>query len=282
MTDEVEQTVATTEPEAKPAEGSESEGSQKVATDETTEKSSTSETQETAESGEKTDSDKAVKGVQKRINELVRQREEEKREKEYWREFAVKSQKETKTETPKPEGKPDVSQFQSYEDYLEALADWKSETKINALRAESERSQRSHSQAQAIKTFDSKADKTREKYDDFDAVALDPSLTVSPPMTDAIMESEIGPEILYFLGNNQTEAKRIAALSPFAAAREIGRLEAKLLSKPVKKASSAPEPIKPVGSKEQATKDPDNLSVNEWIKMRNKEVHGKRFPGQRN
>ena len=52
----------------------------------------------------------------------------------------------------------------------------------------------------------------------------------------AMLESESGAEILYHLAKQPAELKRIAALSPVSAVREIGKLEAALT-----KSSSAPE-----------------------------------------
>jgi hypothetical protein len=54
-----------------------------------------------------------------------------------------------------------------------------------------------------------------------------------------ILESEIGGEILYYLAANPGEVERIGALNPFAAARELTKLEDKL-SAPV----TAPAPVK--------------------------------------
>jgi hypothetical protein len=64
----------------------------------------------------------------------------------------------------------------------------------------------------------------------------------------------VGPEILYHLGQNPAEAKRIAQLSPLSQAKEIGKLEDKLSSNPpAKKTSSAPAPISPVNGKGTST-----------------------------
>jgi Micro-tubular organiser Mto1 C-term Mto2-binding region len=82
-----------------------------------------------------------------------------------------------------------------------------------------------------------------------------------------IMESEIGMEILYHLAKNPAEVDRIQALNPFAAARELTKLEDKLSaaaasketpaesSPATKKISGAPAPADSVNGKATAPVD---------------------------
>ena len=93
-------------------------------------------------------------------------------------------------------------------------------------------------------------------------------------MAETIQASEIGPELAYYLGSNPKEAERIARLSPYLQAKEIGKIEVKLADNPpVKKTTSAPPPIKPVtaktvGAPVRDTTDPRSIkemSTSEWI-----------------
>lgn len=217
------------------------------------------------------------KGVGKRIDELVRQREDERREKEYWRTLALQKQGISPEQDKKEviQGKPDVSKFDSYDAYLDALADWKVDQRLAKERENTEKQTTQRQQLERLESlkskFDERAEKFREKHDDFDIVAFDESLPVSTAMTEAILDSDLGPEIMYHLGNNPKESARIFKLSPYAAAREIGKLELQLKTTP-KRPSNAPDPINPVGSKEKVTVDPDKLSVDEWMKRRNQEL----------
>jgi hypothetical protein len=68
----------------------------------------------------------------------------------------------------------------------------------------------------------------RQRVPDFDAVAHNPNLTVTPIMADAIRESVRGAEIAYYLGKNPAEAAEIAALPPVSQATAIARLEGRL------------------------------------------------------
>ena len=114
----------------------------------------------------------------------------------------------------------------------------------------------------------------RSKYDDFDQVAYNPNLPVTEYMAQSIQASDVGPEVIYWLGSNPKEAGRIAQLPPILQAKEIGKIEASLSSNPpVKKTSTAPAPIAPVtartsGAPAYDTTDPrsvKNMSTSDWI-----------------
>jgi hypothetical protein len=77
-------------------------------------------------------------------------------------------------------------------------------------------------------------------------------VVVPDHIRDAILESDAGPRILYEFAENAELAKKITAMSPNAALREIGKLEARFerktenaSSNPVGK-SKAPPPINPI------------------------------------
>lgn len=236
-------------------------------------------TEEAAASNEKPEDPSAERpkkkpGISQRIAQVVREREEAKRETEYWREQAMKGQ--PKAEPTKTDEKPKVDQFQSYEEYLEALADYKAEQKY----AERERKREQETQQERATremndmraSFAERAEQVAEKYEDFEEVAFSPDVPVSKAMVPAILSSEMGPELMYYLGQNPKEAARIARLPPIAAVRELGRLEAKLSEPPQKRPSKAPEPINPVGTRAEAGKDPSRMTDAEWMKWRESEL----------
>ena len=74
-------------------------------------------------------------------------------------------------------------------------------------------------------------------------------LPLNDTIQEAILESEIGPEILRHLYNNKQDAARIARLGQVASVRELVKIEEAITnqSKTVpKRVSSAPPPITPV------------------------------------
>jgi hypothetical protein len=157
--------------------------------------------------------------------------------------------------------------FESVEAYAEALATQKAEQLLQQRELERQ-------QAAVVESYHEKEEQARDKYDDFEQVAYNPSLKISTVMAQTIQASEIGPDIAYFLGSNPKEADRISRLSPFLQAKEIGKIEAKVAaSPPTKKPSSAPAPIQPVAARASGapaydTTDPRSIkamSTSEWI-----------------
>jgi hypothetical protein len=157
--------------------------------------------------------------------------------------------------------------FESVEAYADALAAQKAEQLLQQRELERQ-------QAALVESYHEKEEQARDKYDDFEQVAYNPSLKISTVMAQTIQASEIGPDIAYYLGSNPKEAERISRLSPFLQAKEIGKIEAKVaVSPPTKKPSSAPAPIQPVAARASGapaydTTDPRSIkamSTSEWI-----------------
>lgn len=160
-----------------------------------------------------------------------------------------------------------VDQFESPEAYAEVLA----ERKAQELFVARDQKQR---QAEALEVYHDREEAARDKYADFEQVVYNPKLPITDVMAETIQESDVGPDLAYYLGSNPQEAARISRLSPFLQAKEIGKIEGKILDNPpVKKTSSAPAPISPVTAKASGnpsydTTDPRSLksmSTSEWI-----------------
>jgi len=152
--------------------------------------------------------------------------------------------------------------------YAEALAERKAAELLARREAERER-------MALVEAYHEREEAVRDKYDDFEKVAYNPSLPITPVMAETIQASDVGPELAYYLGSNPREADRISRLSPYLQAKEIGKIEAKMADNPIpiKKTTSAPAPIKPVTARGTAagtyeTTDPRSvtaMSTSEWI-----------------
>ena len=162
---------------------------------------------------------------------------------------------------PRPE------QFDSTESYADALAVKKAEQLLYERDVQRQ-------QTEVLGAYHDREEEARNKYDDFEQVAYNPSLKITTVMAQTIQSSDIGPDVAYYLGANPKEADRISRLAPYVQAKEIGRIEAKLASEPmVKKTSSAPPPFTPVtasskGASTYDTTDPrsiKSMSTSEWI-----------------
>ena len=162
---------------------------------------------------------------------------------------------------------PPIEQFESPDAYAEALALQKAEQLIAQREVQRQ-------QAEIVNAYTDREEQAREKYDDFEQVVYNPNLRITDAMAESIQSSEVGPELAYWLGSNPKEADRIARMSPILQAKEIGKIEAKLVENPpVKKTTSAPAPISPVtarstGTPTHDTTDPRSIktmSTSEWI-----------------
>ena len=67
--------------------------------------------------------------------------------------------------------------------------------------------------------------KAKEKHPDFAETISHLNLPTSQAMLEAILDSELGAEIMYWLGKHPTDCKLIGDLEPLSAVREIGRIE---------------------------------------------------------
>ncbi len=178
------------------------------------------------------------------------------------REAPVVQQKPADPAAPKREDYPD------YEAYIDARAEFVADQRFAKRESEQTKAQQeARARQESEATFSVYAEreaKAKEKYADFDEVVRDPSLPITDAMFRALVLSDEGPELAYYLGNNRTEAQRIAALPPIAQAREIGKLEAKLAIAPAPpkpaSVSKAPAPIEPLsgGVTQVSDKPPDD------------------------
>lgn len=108
----------------------------------------------------------------------------------------------------------------------------------------------------------------RQKVPDFDAVAHNPNLTVTPVMADAIRESSRGAEIAYYLGKNPAEAARIASLPPVSQATAIARLESRADATHAS-VSRAPQPVGTLSGRSGGAGKPlEDMSFEEYRRAR--------------
>ena len=178
---------------------------------------------------------------------------------------------------------PPIEQFNSPDEYADALAERKAEELLA-------RREQARMQSEIIESYHDKEEDARNKYDDFEQVAYNPKLPITDAMAQTIQASEVGPDMAYYLGSNPKEAERISRLSPLQQAKELGKIEAKLAESPVvKKTSSAPAPIAPItarssGSPATDTTDPraiKSMTTSEWIEAdRQRQI--KKWEAQRN
>lgn len=201
--------------------------------------------------------------VQKRVNKLERKLEKQRIEQE----TRARVLAEINQQPVEAKGKPTADQYTDYADYLEALADYKAEEKFAALTQKQQENERqSKYQSEVERQNERKSDMIQageRKYADFEDVVANAKAEISEPAFYAILEAENSADIVYHLAKNPAEADRIAALSPYAQAKEIGKLEDKLQAKPIKQ-SNAPDPVVPVRGINTIVKSVENMTLEEY------------------
>ncbi len=174
--------------------------------------------------------DAVTPNVQKRIDKAIARQRAAERERDELKASIQQQQAKPGSQpaqntVPPAAGKPDPAKFATYEEYNEALVDWKVDQKTAQLAQRGEAARRASSFNERVAT----AKKAHADYDEVLAEAA--SMPISPVMHDFIVESEHGPELGYYFGSNPEEAARIFALPPIAQTRAIVALEAQLAPK---------------------------------------------------
>jgi hypothetical protein len=186
-------------------------------------------------------------------------------------EFLEKQLAQVQPKQPVASGGPRLEDFTDINEYAKAYAKHESENAIKQYeQRQREESQKAATQ-QLVAQWEEKSSRADRKYDDFDEIVGD--LSPTTPWAMAIMQAENGEDIAYYLGTHLKEAQRITQLDPLSQAREIGRLETKLLAEPLKAKtpSKAPPPITPVAGKTAAASDEplDTDPIDVWMKKAN-------------
>ena len=173
---------------------------------------------------------------------------------------------------------PRAEQFTDPFEYAKALAEWSAE-KALFERDQQEAKRRIEEEQQKIKTqFAEKVEKVKQNLPDFDDLVASSQVAVPNEIRDAILESDVGPQILYELASNTEYANKVAGMPLIKALREIGKMEARFeqetaepAKKPVAVQSKAPAPISPLkgtGSAEVLTTDTDKLTYAQYKELR--------------
>lgn len=173
---------------------------------------------------------------------------------------------------PKPED------FPTWGEYTKALVKHEAKQEAKAAKEESAKDQ---AKAEAQKSSMTKVEKykaqvteARKAYKDFDEVLNEYDGPSSPELHAAILDSDQGAEVAYYLANNPEEAEKMRGMDTGDLYRFIGKIEAKLEhgkseEPPPVKTSKAPKPVEPVGKgKADVEPDWDNMDPDEYIRRR--------------
>lgn len=261
---------------------SEDEGEAGTAADsETAEEAEQGEEEEEAE--EEADADKPPKkkgGYQRKIDRLT----QEKAELEARLEQALAERTAEKpAETAKPPAaeetaKPESKDFKTWDEYEEALIEWRLEQRDKARQAKEEADRQAEVRKAVQDNWNAKVEAGRKAYKDFDTVVVQSKRPVSPTVQHVILDSEKGGDLAYWLGTHPQDLDRINKLPPVAATRELLKVEQQLSKpapEPKPKVSKAPPPVK-AGTAGAPKTEPritdENISFADYERLRKKQL----------
>ena len=211
------------------------------------------------EEKEQEEKPKANPKLERRFSEITKQREEARKEAQQERQAreALEARLAALERQPAPQAQtvdqePQPSQFNDAFEYAKALAEYTADKRIGEMRKQDAEAKEAQERQKVIDQWANKVQQAKASLPDFDEIVASSDVVVNDDIRDAILESDVGPQILYHLAENDEVAKKIAGLSAKQALREIGKLEARFEVKETKPQSAptvrskAPAPIQPL------------------------------------
>jgi len=237
--------------------------------------SETVEAEDDSDSDEGEDAPKKSKKIQKRIDEITKARREAERERDFWR---LQAEQRAAAETQQSVGqKPTLEQFDyDQEQYLEALADYKLQSKLAEKEAQSRTQQVNQNEFQEVQQFKQREYEVMSEFPDYQQKVYANDVPITDTMAKAIRVDENGARVAYFLATYKDIAYRVANLSPREQFLAIGDISEKInqatSASAAGKVSNAPNPVPSVSSRGATAKSPDKMSMDEWMKWRSKQL----------
>jgi hypothetical protein len=162
--------------------------------------------------------------------------------------------------------KPALKDFQTYEDWVEALTDWKADQRVSAKFDEDRKSRETAAKTSEIEKSNKEIERiwmervneSKKLHDDYEKVAFNKDLPIKSgsAVDKAILKKEWGPELLYYLGNHPDELGRINGLDYDDQVIAINDLRSDFEKAPVKKVTKAPPPPAQVNGNGTISADP--------------------------
>lgn len=230
---------------------------------------------ENAQEPESTEAEKPPEdGFQKRINKVTADKYAEIKRAEAANKRADDLQARLDTiEANKPTlEKPTLEQHDYDEDaFNSANVNYQVQEQVKVhLESQKAQQQQANQQAEAQRVTDSFNDQISALGKDDFASKVSAIPVLPEGVAAAMMQEPNGAELAYHLSNHLDIADNLANMSPANALMELGRISAKMSTKPTIKQSAAPDPIEPVsaGSSLSSSID-DDMSIKDWMKAYN-------------
>lgn len=196
--------------------------------------------------------------LERRFSDLTKQRElarqeaaEERRKREELEQRLKEYEVKTKPVETQPDAKPTPDQFSDAFEYAEKLAEWSANQAIKQRERQEAERKAAESRDQLIKGWQQKIQAAKSELPDFDDMVASSDVRVNDAIRDAIIESDVGPKLLYHFAENPELAEKLNGMSITSALRELGKLEAKFEKTEKEKVAPvsrprAADPINPI------------------------------------
>jgi hypothetical protein len=231
-----------------------------------------------------TDEKKQNPKLEKRFSELTKARkeaeaqvaEERKARESLEARLAALEGNRAPTQDSESNRKPTPDDFKDAFEYAEALADWSAEQALARREQEVKQKEVEAKRETVIQTWQQKLEATKAELPDYEVMVASSDVKVNDTVRDAILESDVGPRILYELASDDELAEKLTGLTTAGALKLIGKLEAqfekteepvKAEKKTVAAKSKAPEPIRPLRSTSGVADvgmDGNDMSYQQW------------------
>jgi hypothetical protein len=180
---------------------------------------------------------------------------------------------------------PKPGDFKTVGEYTRALVKYEAKKAGETGKAKAEQSKQQERANEVVGEFVKRQDAFKAATPDYEDVVGGTELIIPNIAMQYLIESDVGPQLGYYLAKNPDEVTRLQKLSPSRCLAELGKLETKL-EKPAapakvdagkpKEVSKAPAPISRSREKRPTvTKDPSQMNFQELRAFREAERRAK-------
>lgn len=180
-----------------------------------------------------------------------------------------------------PDKEPDINDYKTLEEYKTDYRKWAKEEGRREERLANQQQEQAKQQAKIRADVETRQQKSREKHADYDSVVspIVPVIASVPLLKDFVAKNPMGTEVVYELAKNPAILDQIMKSDVWEAGERLLNIAARLKKPAAPQISNAPEPIKPVGSRETVKPKLAELAskdINGYIAKRNKDELARR------
>lgn len=236
---------------------------------------------------------KKPRGMLKRIEKLVEEKHDLQRKLEAMQaqvQQTVDKTVEQAVDSDFDKPKPRFADFDTLEDYTEALTEWKLDKRDFDRQVATERASVKEKAQQIAQTWTQRETAAKKEYSDYTDVVTLEAVTAADPSTEArifLAESDFGPKVVYELLRDEALLEAFAQGSPIQQIKLLTKLEQRFegtAAKPATKTtvSKAPEPprslpkVKTVATGKDLVQHAGEMSDAEWLRMADEYARNKR------